>query len=648
LLAAALTPFSVPIAPPAVEGTSFTAVVARFTDADQNTDPTQYTARIDWGNGHFSNGNVTTDPAGGFDVKGTFTYATRGSFRVVVHITDKDGDTATAKTTNIVGDAQLTATGVTIQATRGAHLNNVLVANFTDGNPNSRASAFVASVSWGDGRTSVGKVVAKQSGGFRVLGSHTYNTTGTFNIKVFIRNTGPGVHPTQFYTQTNLISDGKVSADHTDPNLINPWGLAIGPATPFWDANNGTGTAELFDGAGNPISFLPLVTIPPPQGSTDTATPTGMVFNDIQANPNSFVVKNGNESGPAIFLFATEDGTISGWNPGVSGNGSNPSTHATLAVDKSASEAIYKGLALLNIPAGTLLPAGQYLFASNFHAGTIDVFDSSFNPVILPAGAFHDPTIPSGYAPFGIQALNGNLYVTYAKQDADKEDDVAGAGHGFVDVYNSAGFFIQRLGGPGVQLELNSPWGVTKAPAGFGKFGNDILVGNFGDSHVSAFDPVTGAFLGQLKNVHGQPIVLTGGLKGRETKGLWGMIFGNGTGAGNPNTLYFASGINDEEDGLFGSLTANSISTATANGTATIVKPSAVTHKVDVAHSTATAVTTASAPAAITTEQHPTSSVVLTPGGMSSSVRIRPTFSMAHPLMFHRLRLMLLHDRLQG
>jgi uncharacterized protein (TIGR03118 family) len=237
---------------------------------------------------------------------------------------------------------------------------------------------------------------------------------------------------------------------------------------------------------------------------------------------------------------------------------------------------VYKGLTTVTFSGtGGALPAGQYLFATNFRSGNIDVFDSQFNPVSLPAGAFKDPSLPAGYAPFGIQAIGNLVYVTYAKQDAAKHDDVAGVGNGYVDVYSLSGNRVMRLGGMGVQPELNSPWAVVKAPATFGAFANDILVGNFGDSHISAFNPVTGAFLGQLSDAQGHPLVLAGGEQGADTKGLWGLSFGNGNGSGSTNTLYFNTGFNDEGDGLFGSLTPSSIASASASSIASVVPPSA-------------------------------------------------------------------------
>ncbi|HEX5156281.1 MAG TPA: TIGR03118 family protein [Ktedonobacterales bacterium] len=331
-----------------------------------------------------------------------------------------------------------------------------------------------------------------------------------------------------FYQQTNLVSDLPGVARVTDPNLVNSWGIVHGPTTPFWIADNGTGVSTLYDGAGNPFPVgSPLVvTIPPPKGSPagTTAAPTGIVFNPT----SGFVVSQGNNSGAALFLFATEDGTISGWNRNV-----DP-THAILEVDKSPG-AVYKGLALASNGAGT------FLYATNFRAGTIDVFNDHFGQAHL-AGSFTDPKIPRGYAPFGIAAINGNLVVTYAKQDAAKHDDVAGQGHGFVDVYDTSGHLLHRLVTRG---QLNSPWGLALAPESFGRFGGDLLIGNFGNGRINAYDPQTGGFRGQLRDAKHKPISIDG---------LWGLDFGNDANAGPSTTLFFTAGLNDEADGLFGSL----------------------------------------------------------------------------------------------
>ncbi len=333
-----------------------------------------------------------------------------------------------------------------------------------------------------------------------------------------------------FYQQTNLVSDLS-GAKFQDPNLVNPWGLSHGPTTPWWVSDNGKGVSTLYDGNGTPVNPLspgspPLVvTIPPPAGGT-TAAPTGNVFNGT----SGFVVTEGSASGPSRFIFATEDGTISGWNPTVD------QTHAILTVDNSASEAIYKGLAIGSNSSGT------FIYATNFHAGTIDVFDSNFAPATL-SGSFTDPKIPIGYAPFGIQNISGNLYVTYALQDANKEDDVAGPAHGFVDVFDTSGNLIRRLISHG---RLNSPWGLALAPADFGRFSNALLVGNFGNGRINAYNLNTGEFLGQLRDQSNTPITIDG---------LWALGFGNDAAAGKHNELFFTAGINDEANGLFGKIT---------------------------------------------------------------------------------------------
>lgn len=329
------------------------------------------------------------------------------------------------------------------------------------------------------------------------------------------------------FVQTNLTSDIPGLANNTDPNLVNPWGMTFSSTSPFWIADNHTGLSTVYNAAGQPFpTNSPLVvTIPPPSGGTPPASPTGTVFN----GSSGFELASGK---PAAFIFATEDGTISGWNGSVSGS------NAILKVDNSAN-AVYKGLAIGSNS------SGNFLFAANFKAGTIDVFNSQFQQVSLPGG-FKDASIPSGYAPFDVQTVGSNVYVTYAKQDADKHDDVAGPGNGFVDVFDTNGNMLRRLisNGP-----LNSPWGLTVAPAGFGPFGGDLLVGNFGDGTINAFDPITGQFLGQMQDTAGNPISI---------EGLWSLQFGNGGLAGNPNTLFFTAGISGggtvEDHGLFGDL----------------------------------------------------------------------------------------------
>ncbi len=339
-----------------------------------------------------------------------------------------------------------------------------------------------------------------------------------------------------FYRQTNLVSDIPGKARVTDANLVNPWGLSHGPTTPWWVSDNGKGVSTLYKGDGTPFPVgSPLVvTIPPPAGKPagTTSAPTGNVFNGT----SDFVVTGSGGSGPSRFIFATEDGTISGWNPTA-----DP-THAILKVDNqnTTSGPVYKGLALGHNK------SGNFLYATNFRFGTIDMFDTHFNLV----GSFTDSTLSNDcpftgqcFAPFGIQNINGNLYVTYALQKPGKHDDQAGPGNGFVDVFDTSGNLIQRLVSHGT---LNSPWGLVLAPEGFGRFGKDLLVGNFGDGRINAYELDTGSFRGQLKDQKGNSIAING---------LWALGFGNGALAGPTDTLFFTAGINDEADGLFGFIT---------------------------------------------------------------------------------------------
>ncbi|MBI3757917.1 MAG: TIGR03118 family protein [Deltaproteobacteria bacterium] len=344
-------------------------------------------------------------------------------------------------------------------------------------------------------------------------------------------------HRETFYQQHNLVSDGFVPADHVDNNLVNPWGISASPATFFWVSDNGTGVTTLYNGAGNAVPLV--VTIPPPAGSTDPSTPTGQVFNKFNAtSPTDFVVTSGGASGPSLFIFATEDGTISGWNPAVP---PPPlSKQAIRVVDNSAAGAVYKGLAIGSNA------SGNFLYAANFSAGTIDVFNGSFTQVTL-AGSFADPGIPAGFAPFNVQNLGGNLYVTYAKRNDITGDDVAGPGNGFVDIFDTDGNLVRRVASGG---HLNSPWGIALAPAkGFGRFSNDLLVGNFGDGQINAYRDNGGSFEfhGKLRS-KGKPITIDG---------LWALQFGlGGANNGPTNVLFFTAGIDDERHGLFGSLTS--------------------------------------------------------------------------------------------
>ena len=319
------------------------------------------------------------------------------------------------------------------------------------------------------------------------------------------------------YAQENLVSDITGLAKFTDKNLLNPWGLVNPPGGPLWVSDNNAGVSTLYNGDG---TALPLVvTIPPPKGSTAKGTPTGVVWNGTQG-----FVLSGNF--PSLFIFDSEDGTISGWNFNIDLH------NAIRMVDNSSSGAVYKGLALGSNVSGT------FLYATNFNSGVVEMYDSTFKLV----GSFTDDDVPHGFAPFGIRNIKGNLYVTFALQNGPKHDDVPGPGNGFVDVFDTNGNLIHRFAS---RAELNSPWGLALVPADFGKFSNQLLVGNTGDGTINAFDPESGEFEGKLRD-EGKPI---------SNDRLWALWFGDGVTNGAPNQLFFTAGINAEADGLFGVIT---------------------------------------------------------------------------------------------
>jgi uncharacterized protein (TIGR03118 family) len=318
------------------------------------------------------------------------------------------------------------------------------------------------------------------------------------------------------FGQVNLVSDLPGVARFMDPDLVNPWGIAFSSGSPIWVSDNGQGLATIYNGAG--VKQGLVVSIPAPGGGQ--GAPTGQVFN------------GGSGFNGDVFLFATEDGAIAGWRGALG-------TTAELGADRSGVGSVYKGLALATSG------SNSFLYATDFHNGNVDVFDSTFTKVTL-GGSFTDPSLPAGFAPFGIQAFGGKLYVTYAMQDAAKHDDVPCPGCGFLDVFNTDGTFVQRLVSMGA---LNSPWGLAWAPGNFGKFGHDLLVGNFGDGTINAFDPVTGALLGTIDGSNGMPLV---------NLGLWGLAFGNGQQGTSTSSLYFTAGIPGldqiEDHGLFGAI----------------------------------------------------------------------------------------------
>jgi len=328
------------------------------------------------------------------------------------------------------------------------------------------------------------------------------------------------------FRQTNLVSDlNTVGAQVVDPNLKNPWGLAFGPTTPLWVADNGTSIAGVYPVSPAGPTAQPSrldVTLPP----ADSA-PTGQVFNPT----GDFVVKSKAGMGPALFIFSSEGGQIIAWNPAADPVVNGKSTAQT---EFSSKTAVYKGLAIASTRFGT------FLYASNFHDNRVDVFNTRFHRVHL-FGDFRDRHLPRGYAPFGIRAINGLIYVTYAKQDADRHDDVAGPGHGFIDVFTPSGFMLERLVSRGA---LDSPWGLEVAPQGFGPFGGKLLVGNFGDGKIHAYGLFSGRPDGTLRTKHHKPITIDG---------LWALQVGTAT-TGGTGTLLFSAGLNGEADGLVGAL----------------------------------------------------------------------------------------------
>jgi uncharacterized protein (TIGR03118 family) len=326
-------------------------------------------------------------------------------------------------------------------------------------------------------------------------------------------------HPVSRFKEVDLISDQVIPGVLQDQALVNPWGLAIGPTSPLWVANNGTNTAGIYAGGvdGAAVTKIPLTPTVP-------GAPTGQVFNDTTAFP----VTGPGGTQPATFIFASEGGDITGWN--------RTATPAAAVLGQHVDGAIYKGLALVHTK------FGPFLLATDFHNGRVDVFDANFNVVHLPRFFFHDPRLPNGYAPFGIAAIGDAVYVTYAKQDADHEDDVAGPGFGFVDKYTDFGLRVQRIASRGT---LNAPWGLAVAPAAFGSFAGALLVGNFGDGRIGAFRG--DHFVGQLRSANGKPIAIDG---------LWGLLPGTAT-AGGPRALWFSAGPAEESHGLVGEILPN-------------------------------------------------------------------------------------------
>ena len=371
------------------------------------------------------------------------------------------------------------------------------------------------------------RILVRTRGLFAGMAAATLTACGGGGSDYTAPGSGMG---TPGYAATNLVSDVNTSTNpysspNVDTHLVNGWGIAFNPNGFVWVSNAGTSSSTLYDGNGVPQSLIVSI----PAGAAGSANPTGIVYNGT----TDFVVSQAGKSGASPFIFVGEAGTLSGWSPGVNLNAS------VTVFDGNAVGAVYKGLALASSG------GANFLYATDFHNGRVDVFNASFAKVAV-AGGFTDPTLPAGYAPFGIQAIGGQLYVSFAKQDASAHDNVDGAGFGLIDVFDATGHFVKRLvdvGGP-----LNAPWGMALAPANFGAASNALLVGNFGDGKINAFNATTGASMGSLNKADGTPIAIDG---------LWGIAFGNGINSQPTNTLFYAAGPADETHGVYGRIDAH-------------------------------------------------------------------------------------------
>jgi uncharacterized protein (TIGR03118 family) len=344
---------------------------------------------------------------------------------------------------------------------------------------------------------------------------------------------------TSSYTQTNLVASTKsLKAKVRDKNLLNPWGLVQGNDTPFWVSDNNAGVSTLYDGTGKPFDIAKktpfVVTIPPPGMSTGAAAPSGLVVN---GTPTDFTGD--------LFIFSTEDGTISGWQPA---DGASAARHVdNSAIPSSANGAVYKGLAIANVG------GNQFIYATNFRSGNIDVFDAAYNPATLP-GTFTDPAAMTGFAPFGITLFGtSHLWVTYAMQDGAKHDPVHQVGAGYIDIFSTSGVFEGRFATGG---NLNAPWGMVFTPPNFGPMGGTFWIGNFGDGNINAFNSM-GTNVGQPTDAKGKAL---------NVDGLWALVFGNGTNKASTSSLYFTAGPKMESEGIFGKFDVTTKKTKSSGG----------------------------------------------------------------------------------
>jgi uncharacterized protein (TIGR03118 family) len=432
--------------------------------------------------------------------------------------------------------------------------------------PSSIVLGQSATLTWSSTNSSSCAASGGWSGAQATSGTSVQTPTavGSLTFTLDCTGTGAGGSPTSAtlnvtaataFTATNLISDtAGIAALSTDSHLVNPWGIAAGPATAFWVADNRTATSTQYDGNGKAQpTAAPLVVNFPAGAAGAQFKPTGIVF-----NVSSDFVVTATTSGASHFIFAGEGGMIAGWSPGVD------RTHAITAFT-ATDGAVYKGLAIANNG------VGNFLYATDFHGNKVDVFDAHFvkQPTSPTAFAFQDPTLPAGFAPFGIQALNTGaggatqIYVTYAQQNGtDDQSQTNGAGLGLVDVFDTDGVFVSHLVSKGGLL--NAPWGIALAPADFGTLSNAVLIGNFGDGKINAFATGSGAFVGAVTDAQGAAIA---------QPGLWGIAFGNDTGDQPHNTLFFSAGVNDGSDGEFGRIDAGGAPVLNASPVVTLTAP---------------------------------------------------------------------------
>lgn len=327
-----------------------------------------------------------------------------------------------------------------------------------------------------------------------------------------------GGRGTPTFTQVNLVSDVPGAAPLTDPNVVNAWGITLGPTTPLWVNGNGSDVSMLFGGGVNAGPVNKVLEVPIPGGA-----PTGQMFNDT----TDFPVTGTGGTAPARFIFVGESGDLNAWNP--------TATPGPAILQSHVEGAVYKGMTIWHSP------LGNFVLAADFRNGRIDVFDHAFKRLPLADSFFNDRHLPRGYAPFNVAAFGDSVYVSYAKQAPGGVDQVDGRGLGFVDVYTDFGQHVRRIASAG---SLNAPWGMTMAPASFGSLAGSLLVGNFGDGRINAYDPRTGHFRGQLLGADRRPITIDG---------LWGLLPGTAT-TGGVDALWFAAGPEDEAHGLVGQI----------------------------------------------------------------------------------------------